>query len=276
MHVDGRGACSYLDRNTGGSKSLGKREPLAIKRHPSVFQLRKGTAKAPVYFIGAELLEFRLAQLICSERSIFGIEIRWPLAWRNATTKNDTHALPTMEQLVAPYVAALSGHTGSSPCVLVGHSFNGLIAFEAAHQLHEQGGKVEMVILLDTSATYPAPHQVAWQKLQKDWMRGPNPRSTDRTSQSIASRLGSSWSIIRWMLVKEMKRLGSRSIRWVRRDQGAISTRLDQLGVPLHEALIGRLNAGGLRSYRLRRLDCRGALFSGRSKGRETCPSLGW
>jgi thioesterase domain-containing protein len=39
----------------------------------------------------------------------------------------------------------------SLPCVLVGHSFSGLIAFEAAHQLNQQGGKVEMVIIRCTS-----------------------------------------------------------------------------------------------------------------------------
>ncbi len=261
------------------AKHLGKRESLPTKRYSSEVQLRKGTAETPVYFIGAGLIEFRLAQLIYSERSIFGIEIRWPLAWRNAATKNDTYALPTMEQLVAPYVAALSVHTGSSPCVLAGHSFNGLMAFEAAHQLQEQGGKVEMVILLDTSARYPAPHQVAWQKLHKDWKRAPNPRSTDRASQSIVCRLGSSLSIIRWALTKEMRGLGRRFVRWLR-DPGVIPTRLDELGIPLHEALIGRLNAGALRFYRLRRLDCHGVLF--RADPRDERParaldgSLGW
>ena len=257
-----------------------KREPLPAKRHPSVVQLRKGRAKTSVYFVGAGLREFRLAQLICSERSIFGIEIRWPLAWRNAATKNDTCALPTMEQLVAPYVAAMSAHAGSSPCVLAGYSFNGLMAFEAAHQFHEQGGKVEMVILLDTLARYPAPHQVAWQKLQEDWTRASNPGSTDRTLKSITSRLGSSWRIIQWMLAKEMEGFGRWFLQAVLRDPGVITTRLDELGMPLHEALIRRLDAGALRSYRLRRLDCHGVLF--RADPRDERParaldgSLGW
>ena len=132
------------------AKHLGKRAWHPVKR-PLVIQLKEGAAETPVYFIGAGLSELHLAQLMCSERSIFGVDIPLASAWRNAVAEHQSYALPTMEQLVAQYVAALSVHARSSPCVLVGHSFNGLIAFEAAHQLNQQGGKVEMVILLDTA-----------------------------------------------------------------------------------------------------------------------------
>ena len=193
----------------GVAKHLGKREPLPVERRPSVVQLRKGAAETPVYFIGAGLGEFHLAQLICSERSIFAVEVPWPSAWRIAATKKILPPYRLWNNWSRTYVAALSVHACSSPCVLAGISFNGLMAFEAAHQLNEQGGKVEMVILLDTQAKYPAPHQVAWQKLQKDWTRELNQRSTDRTSQTIASRLGGSWSIIQWMLAKGNEAVGA-------------------------------------------------------------------
>ena len=74
-----------------------------------------------MYFISAGLSEFRLSQQLMNlGYSIFGVEIPWPSAWRNAAAKNDTDALPAMEQLAAPYVAALSMHTRSSRCVLAG------------------------------------------------------------------------------------------------------------------------------------------------------------
>jgi thioesterase domain-containing protein len=260
----------------GAAKHLGKREWQPTKRQSSVVQLRKGAAETPVYFIGMGVNELHLAQLICSERTIFGIEIPWPSAWRNAAVKNDVDALPTMDQLVAPYVAALCVHAGSSPCVLVGHSFSGLMAFHAAHQLNEQGGKVEMVMLLDTETTDLAPHQVAWQLLQKDWGRAPDLCLTDRTSRSIASRLRSSWSIIRWMLVKEMRGLGRRIVR----DRGVLTTKLDDLGIPWHWGLLKLVFSNVLRSYRMRCLDCRGFLFRSESEdespGRTLDDSLGW
>ena len=184
-----------------------------------------------------------------------------------------------MEQLVAPYVAALRVHTRSAPCVLAGHSFAGLMAFEAAHQLQEQGGKVDMVILLDAQAKYPAPRQVAWQILQKDWKRAPK-CSTGRTSQSIASRLASSWSIIGWMLVKEFRGFGRWFLRAVLQDPGALTPKLDDLGRPLHWGLIERLYANAARSYRLRCLDGRGVLFRAESRddgvARALGDSLGW
>jgi thioesterase domain-containing protein len=255
----------------GTAKHLGKREWHPTKRKSSVVQLREGAAETtPLYFIGVGFAELHLAQLMCSERSIFGIEIPWPSAWRNAAGKNNLDALPTMEQLVAPYVAALTQHAGSSPCVLVGHSFSGLMAFEAAHQLNEQGGKVEMVMLLDAQAQYPAPHQVAWQQLQKDWKA---PDLTDRTSQSIASRLGSSWSIIRWMVAKEISGLARHVLRY----RGELTTRLDDLGVPWHWEVMVRVFSNALRSYRLRCLDCRGALFRAEDEKPATLDySLGW
>ena len=58
--------------------------------------------------------------------------------------------MPNIEQLIAPYVAALSEHLHSSSCVLAGHSYAGIIAFELARRLQNQGGRVEAVILFDT------------------------------------------------------------------------------------------------------------------------------
>ena len=245
-------------------------------RWSSVIQLQEGTTDASLYFIGADLPIFRIAQLMRPGRAIFGVEVRWPLAWRNAAANNNVAALPTMEQLVAPYVAAISSHSRYSPCALAGHSFVGLMAFEAAHQLQEQGVRVEMVILLDTAAALPAPHQVAWQTLWKGWNRAP----TDRMWQLVVSRLRSSCSIVRWMIAKEMRRLGRRFLQEVLRDPDELTGRIDDLGVPLHWRLVERVYTNALRSYRLRCLDNRAVLFRADAKdqrvARAVDDSLGW
>jgi hypothetical protein len=121
----------------GAAKHIGKREPLQAARRPLVVQLKPGIATTPVYFIGAGLFEFHLAQLISSEQSVYAVEIAWPSAWHDAAIANDTASCPTLEQLTAPYAAAIRAHAGASPCVLIGYSFNGNIAFEAAHQLQD-------------------------------------------------------------------------------------------------------------------------------------------
>ena len=106
-------------------------------------QLRQGRSETPVYFIGAGLYELHIAQLMPPEHSVYAVEIAWPAAWHDAAARNDTDATPVLEDMVAPYVAALRAHAGSSPCVLVGYSFNASMAFEIAHQLQAIGSQVE-------------------------------------------------------------------------------------------------------------------------------------
>jgi len=88
--------------------------------------------------------------------------------------------------------------------------------------------KVEMVILLDAYLKHTAPHEVAWQKLRKDWKQSFSLQLTGRSSLPIASYFGSSWSIVRWMLVKEMKELGHRFLEVVLRHPGKVTTTFDE------------------------------------------------
>jgi len=233
----------------------------SVERHAPIVQLRAGRADNPVYFIEAGSSEFNLTKLINSDRSIFAISIPWPSAWHAAAVNNDIHELPTMHQLVAPYVAALSAHCRSRHCEVVGFSFGGLMAFEIAHQLHAQGRIVEMVMLLDAPAEYPAAHQIVWQKLKKTWQRSNLPDSGNELSQSLASRLKTSWSIIRWMFITKMNGLCRRLGNPATQDHGDVTMKFDDKGVPIRWGLIERLYSKAEKSYQLRRLDSRGVLF---------------
>jgi thioesterase domain-containing protein len=177
--------------------------------------------------------------------------------------------------MVVPYVTALRAHAGSTPCVLVGYSFHASMAFEIARQLQAEGGQVDLVMILDAPAEYPLPHKIAWKNLRDTWMPGASTRAT-----SIASRFAVSLSIVRWMLAVAGRFLKRRFVESALRDPGELTTKLDTQGRPMHWPLIERLYDNSLRSYRLRRLDCRGVLF--RADRTEDCPSakvdcsLGW
>jgi thioesterase domain-containing protein len=237
-----------------------------------VVKLQEGKADSPLYLYGpSNLSVFRIAQLMGPGRAVFAVSASWPLAWRDAAVHNKTSALPTLEQLLEPDVAILRSHAGSSAqCALAGFSFGGMLAFEAAHQLRAQGINVKMVMLLDAVATYRPPREVAWQNLQKDWAR--------TTSQSIRSRVESLWSVIRWMFVKQVKRLGRRFLQIVFRDLDELTDRLDDTGVPLHWGLMERIYLHAVNSYQLRPLDCRGVLFRTDEErpARLLDGSLGW
>jgi len=263
----------------GAARYLAKHQIQPPKQCPIVAQLKPGTGQIPVYFVGAGIYEIHIAPLISSCHPVFAVEIPWPSRWYDAAIKGDVDASPTLKEMVAPYASALHAHAGSTPCVIVGYSFQGLIGFEAAHQLQELGGKVELVMLLDAPARYPAVHCMAWQKLQEVWKRPSTLMSNGQLSKSPASRLASSWSILGWTLYKTGSVLKTRILlglgQW-----GRLTTRLDTLGRPLRWRLVERLYTNALRSYDLRQLDSRGVLF--RSNRNEDCPggnldfSLGW
>jgi thioesterase domain-containing protein len=256
---------------------LGRWEAFSVQRRPPVVQLKAGAAETPIYFIGAGLSEFRLAELIDSSNPIFTIEVPWPSTWHKAATNNDIRALPTLEQLVAPYVTALRAHSRSRSCIIAGFSFCGLMAFEAAHQLQALGRTVEIVILLDAPARYPAAHEIAWEKLQNEWKRT---RSKDRTSNSIIPRLRVSCAIVWWMLVTKMNGLLQRLKSAAGQDHDDISMKFDDKGTPIRWGLIQRLYANALKSYHLRCLESRAVLFktevSNVMPNRILDGSLGW
>lgn len=237
----------------------------------AVVKLQEGGTDSPLYFIGASLAVFRIAQLMGSGHAIFAANASWPSAWRDAAVHNKTSALPTMEQLLEPDVAILKAHTGlSGHCALAGFSFGGVLAFEAAHQLRALGINVEIVMLMDAAATYRPPYEVAWQNLRKDWAR--------TMSQSMGSRLKSLWSVIRWMFVKQVKRLGRRFLQIVFRDLDELTDRFDDTGEPLQWGLLERIYLHAANSYQLRPLDCHGVLFrtDDEKQARLLDGSLGW
>lgn len=259
----------------GAAKHLGKRAPQPPRQRPTVVQLRQGTSETPVYFIGAGLYELNTAQMMPPQHSIFAAEIAWPAAWHDAAARNDTNATPVLEDMVVPYVTALRAHAGAAPCVLVGYSFHASMAFEIARQLLEQGGKIDLVMILDAPAEYPPPYKIAWNNLWDTWMPGAREHAA-----SVASRCAISLSIVRWALAVAGRFLKRRFVESALRDPGELTTKLDTQGRPMHWPLINRLYDNSLRSYRLRRLDCRGVLF--RADRSEDCPSanvdysLGW
>lgn len=64
--------------------------------------------------------------------------------------KPDPDQLPTIEELAAIYVAEIKRRQPEGPYLVGGYSVGGVIAFEVARQLLEDGNEVEKLILIDT------------------------------------------------------------------------------------------------------------------------------
>ena len=250
-----------------------RKQPIREGR-AAVVQLQAGDSALPVYFIYAGPEEILLAQTMGPRHMIFGIEMMpWPLSWRDAAVNNKAAALPTMERLVAPFVAALSAHVGSSPCVLAGWSFAGIMAFEAAHRLQKQGGRVEMVMLIDTLLKPPRPPVGAWFRLSKRWTQTLDKVRAERSMNLFASCIWSAWLMFWWMCLWPTKRV----VRLLKRPSSEpdfLTSLVDEQGVSLPWSLVDRLYRNARELYDVHPLNCRGILF--RSNVERIDGSLGW
>src|SRR6185503_14077248 len=217
---------------------LCERQPKG-RRQSAVIELKAGRAGPPVYFMYAGPDEFRLAQLLGERQGVYGIEVPWPLAWREAVAANRKRAFPTLREIAARYATVLAEHAGGKPCVLAGHSFGGLIAFEAAHELARRGGSVALVMLFDASVTSPSPYRVAWNQ----WRGG------GAGPGRIAHWL---WRHHKYRLWLALNRIKANS---------GLTSLLDEQGMPLPWKFLERLYLHIARSYRPRRLASHGVLF---------------
>ena len=238
---------------------------------PRVVQILEGSEQLPIYFTRAGSFEFRLAKAIGAGHSVCAIDVPWRLDWRTA--------LPTMEEFVAPCAAALFAHVGSSPCVLVGYSFGGLMAFEMAHQHQKRGGKVDLIILLDSSAKFPSWYKQKRNNFKKDLKQALKELPGEQSS-SIGLRLRYSWQAIECVFVvgyRKVRNLVKRSTRKREVDFFPLTEFQDEEGMPLHWQQIHRLYVNAMKHYDLRPVDCRGVLFRAQedeaTRGKD---SLGW
>jgi thioesterase domain-containing protein/acyl carrier protein len=111
--------------------------------------LNAGSEGIPLVLVhpaGGTLFCYRdLVARLPEHRPVYGIE---------AAGLRPGEQLPSsVEEMAETYLAAASGSLGKSPMHLAGWSFGGLVAFEMARQLVEQGQAPASLTLIDTPAT---------------------------------------------------------------------------------------------------------------------------
>ena len=243
-------AWSEQPQGTSATK-ISKRE-----RRPAVIPLREASGELPLYFIGPEPAIVHFAETMDTGSSIFVIEAPLPVS-RHAIASKNNATLPSIEQIASLFVIALSAHALNAPFALAGHSTMGIVAFEVAHQLQRLGAKVELVILLDTWLKRPSKLYVCWEKLLDCWKQRPSGAQEERPMKLIGLRLRDTLLIFWSMLAKGTKKI----FQMFKPDLGAVTTVLDEQGVPLEYGLIDRVYANAENAYHARILDCPGKLF---------------
>jgi len=240
----------------------------AESESPLVPLLREGGTKTPLYFISAGRDESRLAKLMGGDRPVYGIQIPWPADWLQAAKTDQVLSIPRLEEFAGLFVKALDEHLGSGPCILAGHSFAGVFAFEVGRQFQTRGGKVDAVVIIDKEARIESIYRFVLRNLRQCWS-GTTADPGRLTSETLGGRINRLALTLRWLLGK-MKAHMARALSPV---QGELTTTLDVEGVPLRWPAVMRFYTHMQQSYRPTPLDCRGIVI--RAAGNRYEPILG-
>ena len=111
-----------------------------------IVELQVGDGRAPLFCIhnyrGYVLGYTRLVHALGPDQPVYGVQSR-------AFTKvarMDT----SIETMASAYVQEITAMQGAGPYHLCGNCFGGLVAYEMAHQLRQQGHEVGLLALIDT------------------------------------------------------------------------------------------------------------------------------
>ena len=131
-------------------------------QHDSALMLGPGKMPGTIFFVDAEIGLCRLSDLLADgPASIVTMAPFSEAALESAMQRNKAE-LPSLEFLAQAHTRLIKDYRRpGGPLVIVGHSFGGLIAFEAAHKLAREGIEVDLIVLVDTWVRMPT----LWEKL---------------------------------------------------------------------------------------------------------------
>jgi len=262
-------------------------EGSSASRTKCVRLLKAGQEPRPVYFMHAGPHEFRIARSLASARPIYGVEVPWPNAWREAALSNHWSASPTFDQLADSYAEAMLTQTLTGPVTLAGYCLGGQLAFEVAHRLRRAGVATDCVLLFDSEATLPSAWRIAALEMGHCW-RGsamsPAPGRRVESTRGLTDRWRYAREIVAWLWRQQLVAFRRRYLK----PKGPLdfpSARLDEAGKPVPFELCVRTYARMLATHVPKPLEARGVLFKaeGGEPGADELPasrdydaSFGW
>ncbi len=123
-----------------------------IKQESRLIQFRESHTAGQIFIVDASAGLCSLAQKFDPGPAVFAADVHLDPAVVKAAVENRIKDLPRLEELARPCVNLILQEQANGPCVLIGHSFSGLLAFEVARQLRLAGRTVNAVVILDTTA----------------------------------------------------------------------------------------------------------------------------
>jgi amino acid adenylation domain-containing protein len=163
------------------------------KLQTRLISLRPAQSEGQIYFIDAPPKICRLAECFDPGPALFATDMQADRAVVRAVIENRQEDIPNLEELARPHVDLIRDRRSDGPCVLVGYSIGGLLAFEAARQLRLLGREIDAVVILDTMAPRPLLHRFT--KLTFARIRSSLARRTKETTDRLARRIKGNSSV---------------------------------------------------------------------------------
>jgi amino acid adenylation domain-containing protein len=132
-----------------------------VKLEPKLVPMQPGQTEGTIFFFDASIGLCRLAELLRVGPASFALSSMLPQSILEVARGNRTAQSIRLEDMAAPLVELIKAQRTSRPCVLVGYCWSGNLAFEAAHQLRQNGVPVDLIVLVDAWQTAPS----LWQRL---------------------------------------------------------------------------------------------------------------
>jgi thioesterase domain-containing protein len=115
------------------------------KLPPVIVPIQPGGTRTPLFFVhaaGGHVFSYTaLARSLGQDQPFYGLQAR------SADDEHDSHT--DIESLAADYIEAIRSVQRDGPYLLGGWSLGGLIAFEMARQLRQQGHQVALLVMVD-------------------------------------------------------------------------------------------------------------------------------
>jgi non-ribosomal peptide synthetase component F/thioesterase domain-containing protein len=228
--------------------------PQADQPGAQLIRLRPGPPAGALIFLNAEIGLCRLADLLNEGQASFATAVPLSKETYRAASHKLENQLPSVEALAALHTSLIKSLPHLDPCILVGHSFGGLLAFEVAHQLQKEGRRVEMIFLLD-----------AWAKRVSWWQKFPI-FSFERVVKSLQFRA----SFARRRLLEKLKRLAtgqyikSTPAETPHNDRGDVNVPYGEIPWEIYSTIYHN----AIKHYRKRPLQSRAVLFRARDINR--------
>jgi thioesterase domain-containing protein len=221
-----------LKRDTGGGAG------------PKLIALRTERTEGAIFFLEATIGLSRLAQRLDIGLSSYASLVPMTSSVVEAAIENMLDDVPRLPIAAQEYVKQIETRLSSGPCVLIGHCYGGLLAFEVAHQLIRKGRRVDAIVMLDAFA--PSHWSIRLKKLNLRRLRWAAQWRMEHLRNSFArfrsqgpSTSPQGDSVASWRPVRE------------------------QLYVPdanIYGELLVKINTARLRGYKRRQLPSRGIL----------------